>query len=260
MRPLTDRTPKPLLHAGGKPLIGHLLDALARAGIRDVVINLSWLGAQIREALRDGAGYGVRITYSEEGPVPLETGGGILHALSLLGTEPFLVVSGDIWTDFDFGRFTGRPACAPGSAVESGSPRDAVSPLAADADARIVLVPNPPYHPRGDFALEGDRVVERESGRSTYANIGVYRRELFADSPPGRFPLVTLLRRAIAAGRLRGEIYRGEWMNVGTPEQLAALDARLSRSGRNVAAGSGAASLSEAAPAGRAGAEPGPRR
>ena len=205
MRPLSDRAPKPLLSVGGKPLIGHLLDGLARAGIREVVINLSWLGAQIREALGDGAAYGVHIVYSEEGPVALETGGGVLHALPHLGAEPFLVVSGDIWTEFDFGRLT----------------------LDAEADARIVLVPNPPFHPRGDFALDGDRVVERAGETLTYANIGLYRPELFAGCSPGRFPLVTLLRRAIAAGRLRGELYNGGWMNIGTPEQLAMLDARL---------------------------------
>jgi N-acetyl-alpha-D-muramate 1-phosphate uridylyltransferase len=205
MRPLSDRTPKPLLSAGGKPLIGHLLEGLARAGIREVVINLSWLGAQIRAALGEGAAYGVRIVYSEEGPVPLETGGGVLNALPLLGSEPFLVVSGDIWTAFDFGRLT----------------------LDAGADARVVLVPNPPFHVRGDFGLQGDRVIEQAGETLTYANIGLYRRELFADCAPGRFPLVTLLRRAIAAGRLRGELYTGEWMNLGTPEQLAGLDARL---------------------------------
>ncbi|HXS29142.1 MAG TPA: nucleotidyltransferase family protein [Steroidobacteraceae bacterium] len=208
MRPLSDRTPKPLLPAGGKPLIGHMLERLARAGIDDIVINLSWLGAQIRAALGDGAAFGVRIAYSEEGPVPLETGGGVVHALPLLGGDPFLVVSGDIWTDFDFAR---------------------LATLDAAADARIVLVPNPPFHPRGDFGLDGERVIERADETLTYANIGLYRRTLFADCSPGRFPLVDVLRRAIVAGRLRGEIHRGEWMNLGTPEQLATLDATLRR-------------------------------
>lgn len=212
MRPLSDRTPKPLLAAGGKPLIGHMLEGLASAGVHDVVINLSWLGAQIREALGDGAAHGVRILYSEEGPVPLETGGGVLHALPLLGPDPFLVVSGDVWTDFDFGRLTAG-----------------AEPLDAAADAHIVLVRNPPYHRRGDFGLSGDRVIEGTAETFTYANIGLYRRALFADCAPGRFPLVTPLRRAIAAGRLRGELYEGGWMNIGTAEQLATLDARLSR-------------------------------
>jgi N-acetyl-alpha-D-muramate 1-phosphate uridylyltransferase len=205
MRPLTDVTPKPLLPVGGKPLIAHLLEGLARAGVRDVVVNLSWLGERIRQALGDGARYGVQIAYSQEGPVPLETGGGVLHALPLLGPEPFLVVSGDLWTAFDFGRLA----------------------LDAQADGRIVLVPNPAFHPAGDFALDGDLVVERASARLTYANIGVYRPELFAHCTPGRFPLATLLRRAIAAGRLRGELYQGEWLNIGTPQQLSALDAEI---------------------------------
>ncbi len=209
MRPLTDTLPKPLLEAGGRPLIGHLLTGLARAGIRDVVINLSWLGERIRAALGAGTDYGVRIAYSDEGPVALETGGGVRNALPLLGADPFVVVSGDIWTDFDFGSLK----------------------LDAAADAEIVLAPNPPYHPRGDFGLEGEFVVERgpAGARLTYANIGLYRPQLFTGCAPGRFPLVRLLEQAIAAGRLRGRIHHGEWVNIGTPEQLAELDARLRR-------------------------------
>ncbi len=214
MRPLTDRTPKPLLRAGDKPLIGHLLDGLARAGIRDVVINLSWLGAQIRETLGDGAGYGVRIAYSEEGPIPLETGGGIFHALPLLGPGPFLVVNGDIWTDFDFGSLA----------------------LEAEALGRIVLVPNAPHHPRGDFGLEGDLVVERESDRYTYPGIGLYRPEFFAGCTPGRFPMLPLLQRAIRARRLRAQLHLGAWVDVGTPERLAALDTVLRGSRRDATA------------------------
>jgi N-acetyl-alpha-D-muramate 1-phosphate uridylyltransferase len=209
MRPLSDSTPKPLLLAGGRPLIGYLLAALARAGIREVVINLSWLGERIRSTLRDGAAFGVRISYTEEGPVPLETGGGIVNALPLLGADPFVVVSGDIWTDFDFMKLR----------------------LAADADAKVVLVPNPAHHPRGDFGLEGDRVVARENDRLTYANIGLYRPEMFSGCAVGRFPLVQVLERSIAAGRLRGEVHQGEWMNIGTAQQLAALDARLRGAG-----------------------------
>src|SRR5580704_3223808 len=131
MRPLTDALPKPLLSVGGRPLIGWHLQALARAGIRDVVVNLSWLGEKLRAALGDGAAFGVSIRYSEEGPVALETGGGIFRALPLLGPDPFLVVSGDIWTDIDFG----------GVRLEPG------------ALAHLVLVENPPHHLRGDFAL-----------------------------------------------------------------------------------------------------------
>ena len=206
LRPLTDTVPKPLVQVAGKPLIAWHLTALARAGVREVVINLSWLGAQLRAALGDGRGFGVTIHYSEEGPVALETGGGIFRALPLLGTEPFLVVNGDIWTDLTFGSL----ALAPG------------------ALAHLVLVPNPPRHPRCDFGLEeGGMVVKRYSERFTYCGVGLYRPEFFHDCEPGRFPLLPLLNRAIAARRLHGELYRGRWSDVGTPARLAALNAEL---------------------------------
>jgi N-acetyl-alpha-D-muramate 1-phosphate uridylyltransferase len=205
MRPLTDSVPKPLLKAGGRSLIEWNLAALARAGIREVIVNVSWLGGQLRAALGDGREFGIRIHWSEEGPVPLETGGGILHALPLLGREPFLLASSDIWSDIDFARLRLEP----------------------DAAAHLLLVPNPPHLPRGDFGLEGDLVVERDSGRFTYANVGIYRPEMFAGFAPGRFPLRAVLTRAIAARRVRGELHRGEWLDVGTPERLAALDKRL---------------------------------
>ena len=206
MRPLTDSMPKPLVPVGGRALIVWHLLALARAGVREVVINLSWLGAQLRDALGDGSKFGVRISWSDEGPVPLETGGGIFHALRLLGPEPFLVVNADIWTDIDFGRLALEP----------------------DAHAHLVLIPNPPHHPRGDFGLDGDRVVDRETGRLTYSGVGVYSREFFAGCTAGRFPLLPLLNRANAAGRARGEVHRGEWCDVGTAERLASLSARVS--------------------------------
>ena len=205
LRPITDSLPKPLVAVAGKPLIVYHLEALARAGITDVVINLSWLGEKIRAALGDGERHGVRITYSEEGPVPLETGGGIHGALPLLGPGPFLVVNSDVWTDMDFSR---------------------VLTLEESADARLQLAPNPPHHPRGDFGLEGDFVVESEADRFTYTGIGVYRPELFEGCTPGKFPLLPLLKRAIAARRLRGEVYRGEWLDIGSPDRLAWLDAR----------------------------------
>jgi N-acetyl-alpha-D-muramate 1-phosphate uridylyltransferase len=205
LRPITDTLPKPLVEIAGKPLIVYHLEALERAGVREVVINLSWLGEKIRAALGDGERYGVRITYSEEGPVPLETGGGIHRALPLLGPGPFLVVNSDVWTDVDFRRLL---------TLEEG------------ADARLLLAPNPPQHPRGDFGLEGDFVVEREAGRFTYSGIGVYRPELFAGCAPGKFPLLPLLKRAIAARRLRGEVYPGEWLDIGSPDRLVWLDAR----------------------------------
>jgi N-acetyl-alpha-D-muramate 1-phosphate uridylyltransferase len=203
MRPLTDLMPKPLLPVAGKPLIGYHLESLARAGVRDVVINLSWLGAKIRQSLGEGSRFGVRIVYSDEGPVPFETGGGIFHALPVLGS-PFLVVNGDTWTDIDFARIA----------------------LDADAQARLVLVPNPPHHPRGDFGLDGDDVVERETERFTYSGVGLYRREFFDGCEPGRFPLLPLLKRAIAARKVRGEVHRGEWLDVGSPERLAEVRER----------------------------------
>jgi|SRR5579864_2175129 N-acetyl-alpha-D-muramate 1-phosphate uridylyltransferase len=205
MRPLTDALPKPLVQVGGRALIEWHLQALARAGIREVVINLSWLAEKLRAALGDGRDFGVSISWSEEGPVPLETGGGIFRALPQLGPGPFLVVNADIWTDIDFARLRLEPA----------------------AHAHLVLIPNPAHHPRGDFGLEGDRVVIRESERLTYSGVGVYRSEFFAGCTAGRFPLLPLLNRAIAAGRVHGEVHSGQWCDVGTAERLAGLSARL---------------------------------
>jgi len=206
MRPLTDAVPKPLLTVRGKPLIAWHLEALARAGIREVVINLAWQGAQIRAALGDGSAWGLDIAYSDEGELAYETGGGIFHALPLLGADPFLVVNGDVWTRFDFAGLR----------------------IGADADAHLVLVPNPPQHPRGDFTLQAGVVGEDASPgalRYTYSGIGLYRPQFFAGCTPGRFPLLPLLRRSIGAGRLHGELFGGEWQDIGTPERLAALEA-----------------------------------
>ena len=205
LRPLTDTLPKPLMEVGGRALIVWHLAALARAGIREVVINLSWLGERVRAALGDGRNFGVSISWSEEGAIPLETGGGIFHALPLLGPEPFLVVNADIWTDIDFGRLR----------------------LPRETYAHLVLITNPAHHPRGDFGLEGQRVVNRESERFTYSGVGVYSPEFFAGCTAGRFPLLPLLNRAIAASRVHGEVHRGQWCDVGSAERLAALSARL---------------------------------
>jgi MurNAc alpha-1-phosphate uridylyltransferase len=207
MRPLTDSVPKPLLRVAGRPLIVWQLQALRRAGIREVVINTSWLAERLHAALGDGADLGISIRWSDEGPVALETGGGIIAALPLLGPEPFLVVSGDIWTDIDYSRLQ----------LERG------------ALGHIVLVDNPPHHRRGDFGLADGQVTEPDSGRFTYANIGLYSREMFAGYAPGKRPLREPLRQAIAAGRLRGELHHGAWFDVGTPERLAELEARLAR-------------------------------
>jgi len=206
LRPLTDTVPKPLVSVAGKPLIVYHLEALARAGVREVVINLSWLGDRIRSALGEGREHGVRIRYSEEGPVPLETGGGIFNALPLLGPEPFIVVNGDVWTDIDFG---------------------SLSLDANVADACIVLVPNPAHVPGGDFGLDGDFVVERETRRFTYSGVGIFRPEFFQGCSPGRFPMLPLLVRAITARRLRGRLHQGDWLDIGTLERLNELDARI---------------------------------
>ena len=219
MRPLTDTCPKPLLEVGGRSLLAWQLAALARAGIREVVINHAWLGARIVAALGDGSRYGVRIRYSDEDGVPLETAGGIIQALPLLGSEPFLVINGDIWTDFDYA----RPPL-----------------LDHAATASLILVPNPPQHPRGDFALlpradggsdilaDPQRLAAVDAPpRFTFSGIAVYRPEFFAALTPGRRPLLPLLRAAAASGRVRGRLYRGLWSDVGTPERLYELDERL---------------------------------
>ena len=206
MRPLTDHTPKPLLSVGGHPLIEYHIRALAAAGFRELVINHAHLGGQIEQALGDGHRLGVEIAYSPEPPGALETGGGIFKALPLLGTGPFLVVNGDIWTDFDF---TSLPR----------EPRGL---------AHLVLVDNPPQHPEGDFCLRDGVVSQSDGRRLTFSGIGVYRAELFADCRPGAFPLAPLLRQAMDRGAVSGERYGGLWSDVGTPERLAELDRCLS--------------------------------
>ncbi|MCU0766548.1 MAG: nucleotidyltransferase family protein [Gammaproteobacteria bacterium] len=204
MRPLTDATPKPLLRAGGRRLIEHHLLALAAAGIRDVVVNHAHLGDQIEAALGDGSAYGLHVRYSPEAEA-LETGGGVFRALPLLGPGPFLVVNGDVWTDYDPGRLR-----------------------IADTDlAHLVLLDNPPHHPIGDFVLADGRVRTEGTPRLTFSGIGAYRPALFAGCTPGRFPLAPLLRAAMARDAVGGEHYGGRWVDVGTPERLAALDRLL---------------------------------
>ena len=209
MRPLTDAVPKSLLRAGDRTLIDYLLDGLARAGWRDVVVNHAHLGEQLIAYLGDGRRHGLRIHYSPEGEQGLETGGGIHRALPLLDSDPFLVVNGDIWTDFSF----------------AGLPRE------LEGLAHLVLVDNPAHHPDGDFVLTDDQVRVEGAPKLTFSGIGVYRQALFRDCRPGKFPLAPLLRVAAARGWVSGEHYRGAWFDVGTPERLAALDARLRVSG-----------------------------
>ena len=200
MRPLTLTTPKPLVRAGGVPLIEYHLRALAAAGFTEIVINHAWLGQQIEDYLGDGSRYGVSIRYSAEGE-PLETGGGIFRALPLLGDEAFLVVNGDIWTDYDF------------SVLHQ--------PIAGLA--HLVLADNPPHHLAGDFNLTGDQVRDGQPDTATltYSGIAVLHPQLFDGCSAGAFKLAPLLRKAMADGQVTGERLKGLWVDVGTPERLA---------------------------------------
>lgn len=214
MRPLSDATPKPLLQVGGKPLVVWQIEALARAGFRDIVINVAHQATQFATALGDGAALGVRIAWSRERE-PLETAGGVATAVDLLAAGPVLIVSADIWTCFDYGTLHGHIAAM----------RDAT---AIPARVHLVMVPNPPYHAAGDFALAGDR-VERDGGaRLTFGNIGIYDTALFRELPRGvKLKMLPLYHEWIGRGIVSGERYDGPWVNVGTPADLAALDARL---------------------------------
>jgi len=205
LRPLTDHTPKPLLPAGGRPLIEHTISGLAQAGFTDLVVNLAHLGGQIRTRLGDGNHLGVNIVYSDEGEEALETGGGIYRALPLLGGEPFLVVNGDLATDYPFQSLRNRP----------------------EGLAHLVLVENPSHHPKGDFALQGETLSATGEPRHTFSGIGVYRPELFAACQAGKFPLAPLLREAMGKGLVTGERYPGFWMDIGTLERLQEFDERL---------------------------------
>jgi len=203
MRPLTLHTPKPLVPAAGKPLIEYHLEALAKAGFTEVVINHAWLGAQIEAHLGDGQRFGLSIRYSPEGE-PLETGGGIYQALPLLGDAPFVLVNGDIWTDYDF------------AALRQPLP----------GLAHLVLVDNPGHHGRGDFRLQGEQVVDGDDapGTLTFSGISVLHPALFEGCQAGAFKLAPLLRQAMAAGRVSGERFAGQWVDVGTLERLADVE------------------------------------
>jgi MurNAc alpha-1-phosphate uridylyltransferase len=211
MRPLTDTLPKPLLTVGGKSLLVRHIESLAAAGVRQIVINHAHLGALIEESLGDGRALGVTLQYSREA-VALETAGGIVLALPLLGEEPFIVVNGDIYCELDF-----APLVARGTRMGL-----------SETLAHLVLVDNPPHHPRGDFALAGWEVRNEGGPHLTFSGIGLYCKRLFAGIAPGaRAPLAPLLREAADAGKVTGEHFRGRWEDVGTPQRLAELDRAL---------------------------------
>jgi len=205
MRPLTDTVPKPLLEVGGKPLIVWHLERLAAVGVSDVVINLCWLGEKIRARLGDGRQWGLRLHYSPEPPGALETGGGIFRALAKLGDEPFVVVNGDIFCDFDISLLT----------------------LGPDDVACLVMVPNPSHNRAGDFALCDGRLRDDAGEGLTFSGIAMYRAALFDGCEEGVFPLAPLLRDAMAESRVGGLLHSGLWRDVGTPQRLAELDAYL---------------------------------
>ena len=202
MRPLTDRTPKPLLKVAGKMLIEFHLEKLRAANITDVVVNHAWLGQQIEQALGNGSRYGLNIQYSAEMSA-LETAGGIIHALPLLGHDPFLVINADIYCEYNFADLPGK-----------------ISGL-----AHLVLVNNPPQHPEGDFVLTPSQQVKQNNGdKLTFSGIGIYKPALFKDCSAGKQALAPLLRLAMDQQQVSGEFYQGIWHDIGTAERLAELE------------------------------------
>ena len=202
LRPLTDEVPKPLVPIAGKPLIEYHLEALASGGFREIVINQGHLGSQLPAALGDGERWGVHIHWSDEQPEALETGGGIFKALPLLGSAPFLVINGDVWTDYSFSRLR-----------------------AVKCDwAHLVMVPNPGHNPKGDFALDCGRIRKNGDERLTFSGIGVYNPRLFDSCKPGKFSVVPLLKTAMTDQLVTGEVFTGAWDDIGTPERLGALN------------------------------------
>ncbi len=221
MRPLTDHTPKPLLVAGGKPLIEWHLEKLAALGVHEVIVNTSWLAGQFPAVLGNGRRWGLHLHFAYEGCTPLETGGGMLNALPLLGDAPFIAVNGDIWCDFDFAHLPAEP----------------------EGEAHLLLVDNPAHHPEGDFVLDANGRLHDagDAPRLTFAGLGVYRPSLLAgwrqvigaaegsEATPPRFKLAPLLRAAMARGAVQGQHHQGRWTDVGTPQRLQSLDAALLR-------------------------------
>ena len=207
MRPLTDHTPKPLLDIGGKPLIQWHIENLKKAGFQDIVINIAWKGAQIPQALGDGSRFGVTLYYSDEQQEgALETAGGIIKALPLLGDKPFLVVNGDIWCDYSY---------------------TITNPIEGNDLAHLVLVNNPEHNPEGDFSLQNKRIEQQGKNPLTFSGIGYYHPALFKGLPYGKHPLAPLLREAMKTRQVSGELFSGDWRDIGTPERLAELNTDL---------------------------------
>ncbi len=205
LRPLTDETPKPLVPVAGKPLIEYHLEALAAGGFREIVINQGHLGGQLPRALGNGERWGIHIHWSDEQPEALETGGGIYKALPLLGSSPFLVINGDVWTEYSFSRLR-----------------------AVKCDwAHLVMVPNPAHNPGGDFALDHGRIREHGVARLTFSGIGVYNPRLFASCRPGKFSVVPLLKAAMRDHLVTGELFSGSWDDIGTPDRLEKLNREI---------------------------------
>ena len=202
LRPLTDEVPKPLVPIAGKPLIEYHLEALAAGGFREIVINQGHLGSMLPEALGNGGRWGIHIHWSDEQPEALETGGGIFKALPMLGSAPFLVINGDVWTNYSFSRLR-----------------------AVKCDwAHLVMVPNPVHNPGGDFALDCGRIRGTGHARLTFSGIGVYNPRLFGSCKPGKFSVVPLLKTAMTDHLVTGETFAGSWDDIGTPERLDKLN------------------------------------
>jgi len=210
MRPLTDNTPKPLLMAGSKRLIEYHLFNLAAAGFKNVVINVAWLGQQIIDVIGKGEKYNLNIQYSNEGDNALETGGGIFNALPLLGDNPFLVINGDVWTDYPFEN------------LYNYSLKD---------KAHLVLINNPAHNPQGDFAINNNRLFESETEKFTFSGIGVYSADFFTPYKNGqpqkeiheKYPLAPMIRKYISENKISGELFKGKWMDIGTQQRLEDL-------------------------------------
>ncbi len=203
MRPLTDSTPKPLLLAGNKPIIQHTIEQLVSCGYTKIVINIAYLGHKIIDTLGSGNQFGASITYSDEGENALETAGGIFNALPKLGKEPFLVVNGDVFSDYDFSQLHNKPFNL----------------------AHLVLIPNPAHHPEGDFHLTSNGLTTVNGSTTlTYSGIGIFNPVLFSNTPAGKVKLAPLLRNAMAQNKVTGEEFNGFWLDIGTPERLIELD------------------------------------